>query len=137
MQLKWPKYQKPKDENMGWTKHKSTFLHRIVLIWDHTAWFLIQEFRICINIFAKSRKLSFRNSNLVFLQNCVYWLLILSNSIGNYFDLVAWKIELNQYFKNVSCKNCLLSFSDQILMTFPHLLLFFKKYTAPNSIITK
>ena len=21
--LKWPKYQKPKDENMGWTKHKS------------------------------------------------------------------------------------------------------------------
>ena len=21
-QLKWPKYQKPKDENMGWTKHK-------------------------------------------------------------------------------------------------------------------
>ena len=20
-QLKWPKYQKPKDENMGWTKH--------------------------------------------------------------------------------------------------------------------
>ena len=22
MQLKWPKYQKPKDENMGWTKQK-------------------------------------------------------------------------------------------------------------------
>ena len=22
-QLKWPKYQKPKDENMGWTKHIS------------------------------------------------------------------------------------------------------------------
>ena len=22
-QLKWPKYQKPKDENMGWTKHWS------------------------------------------------------------------------------------------------------------------
>ena len=22
MQLKWPKYKKPKDENMGWTKHK-------------------------------------------------------------------------------------------------------------------
>ena len=21
-QLKWPKYQKPKDENMGWTKHE-------------------------------------------------------------------------------------------------------------------
>ena len=20
--LKWPKYQRPKDENMGWTKHK-------------------------------------------------------------------------------------------------------------------
>ena len=23
-QLKWPKYQKTKDENMGWTKHKSS-----------------------------------------------------------------------------------------------------------------
>ena len=23
--LKWPKYQKTKDENMGWTKHKSFF----------------------------------------------------------------------------------------------------------------
>ena len=23
MQLKCPKYQKPKDENMGWTKHSS------------------------------------------------------------------------------------------------------------------
>ena len=23
LQLKWPKYQKPKDENMGWTKHMS------------------------------------------------------------------------------------------------------------------
>ena len=22
VQLKWPKYQKPKEENMGWTKHK-------------------------------------------------------------------------------------------------------------------
>ena len=22
-QLKWPKYQKPKDKNMGWTKHKA------------------------------------------------------------------------------------------------------------------
>ena len=22
-QLKWPKYPKPKDENMGWTKHKT------------------------------------------------------------------------------------------------------------------
>ena len=24
-QLKWPKYQKPKDKNMGWTKHKKKF----------------------------------------------------------------------------------------------------------------
>ena len=23
-QLKWPKYQKPKDEKMGWMKHKKT-----------------------------------------------------------------------------------------------------------------
>ena len=23
LQLKWPKYQKPKDKNIGWTKHKS------------------------------------------------------------------------------------------------------------------
>ena len=26
MQLKWLKYQKPKGENMGWTKHKSNFM---------------------------------------------------------------------------------------------------------------
>ena len=25
MQLKWPKYQKPKDKNMGWAKHLFTF----------------------------------------------------------------------------------------------------------------
>ena len=25
MQLKWPKYQKPKDENIGWTKHLSWY----------------------------------------------------------------------------------------------------------------
>ena len=27
MQLKWPKYQKPKDKNMGWTKHKDVKWH--------------------------------------------------------------------------------------------------------------
>ena len=47
-----------------------------------------------------------------------YWVLILSNSTGNYFDLkidlLAWKIEINQYYKNFTCINCLLSFSDQI-----------------------
>ena len=30
-QLKWPKYQKPKGENMGWTKHKVVFLS---LVWN-------------------------------------------------------------------------------------------------------
>ena len=27
-QLKWPKYQKPKDENMAWTEHKLWFLYK-------------------------------------------------------------------------------------------------------------
>ena len=29
-QLKWPKYQKPKDENMGWTKQKLKHHNSIV-----------------------------------------------------------------------------------------------------------
>ena len=36
-QLKWPKYQKPKDENMGWTKHlivtKVIWLSRFVFVY--------------------------------------------------------------------------------------------------------
>ena len=33
MQLKWPKYQKPKDENMGWTKQKSVKTEAIGKYW--------------------------------------------------------------------------------------------------------
>ena len=32
-QLKWPKYQKPKDENMGWTKHRSNYLVGLDFQW--------------------------------------------------------------------------------------------------------
>ena len=33
-QLNWPKYQKPKDKNMGWTKCKIGHTNQIITVFD-------------------------------------------------------------------------------------------------------
>ena len=37
-QLKWPKYQKPTDENVGWTKQNSKYLLRFNHLYKKKSW---------------------------------------------------------------------------------------------------
>ena len=45
MQLKWSKYQKPKGENMGWTKRKLQFFYKLFFMG------LIQNFVFLLVLF--------------------------------------------------------------------------------------